>query len=200
MACYRREHVMGAASIIAVLDGKADSELIPGSKNTVWMRIPLRFMAASYFDKKPELDLKIEQAIAMEVPQRLERLDKISNEVTTERKSVFMLLLTPALMRCWRQQASDIQGFGMARLAVALARHREDKGAFPQTLEGLAPRYLAAIPRDPFRGQAFDYRIVDGAAKLWVWGEDGDNDAGRPVPDDMDEDGDIVWTVNRKAK
>lgn len=89
----------------------------------------------------------------------------------------------------------------LARLAVALAAHGAEKGAYPATLEDLAPRFVARIPVDPWNGQPFRYVNRGDSATLYSLGGDGDDDGGRPVSDDSndDEDGDVVWTIKRRS-
>jgi len=53
--------------------------------------------------------------------------------------------------------ARNIATFRMDRLALALAAYRSDHGIFPDRLAQLSPKYLRAIPRDPFTGKPFQY-------------------------------------------
>ncbi len=45
----------------------------------------------------------------------------------------------------------------MDYLVFALAAYRSDHGIFPDRLAQLSPKYLRAIPRDPFTGKPFQY-------------------------------------------
>lgn len=47
--------------------------------------------------------------------------------------------------------------FARAAIAVALRRFRLDHGAYPNSLNELAPAYLKAVPIDPFTGRQPDY-------------------------------------------
>ena len=47
-------------------------------------------------------------------------------------------------------------------LLLALRLHRSKTGALPATLDNLVPRYLLAIPLDPYDGQPMRYRLSQG--------------------------------------
>lgn len=50
-----------------------------------------------------------------------------------------------------------------AALACALARFRLARGQFPETLEALAPHFVAALPKDVLTGESYKYfRTEDG--------------------------------------
>lgn len=55
------------------------------------------------------------------------------------------------------QLASD---FEATRIALALAAHKTETGAFPDTLDALAPKYLDTIPTDPTRNGPFGYKVT----------------------------------------
>ncbi|MFM1920955.1 MAG: hypothetical protein RLZZ303_2589 [Candidatus Hydrogenedentota bacterium] len=67
-------------------------------------------------------------------------------------------------------------------LTVALRRWQERYGGgFPESLEGLAPDFLAAVPLDPMNGQPFQYRVEENAVRIHGVGmnerdEDGSGD------------------------
>jgi len=50
----------------------------------------------------------------------------------------------------------------MARTAIALERHRLALGEYPETLDALAPRFMAAVPHDVIGGQPLKYRREAG--------------------------------------
>ncbi|HTF57103.1 MAG TPA: hypothetical protein VK661_07710, partial [Planctomycetota bacterium] len=105
-------------------------------------------------------------------------------------------LMLPQLGRAWRNAAECSMEHKLARLAVALAMHQAEHGTYPAKLADLVPRYLSTLTIDPYAGQPFGYSVTAGAAVVYSFGEDRDDDGGRPVPDD-DIDGDVVWTVKR---
>jgi hypothetical protein len=50
-----------------------------------------------------------------------------------------------------------LSALNVAEIGVALRRFRLDAGAYPESLDQLAPRYLARLPIDPFTGRPPDY-------------------------------------------
>ncbi len=71
-------------------------------------------------------------------------------------------------------------------LQVIPAAHlyRREHGQFPNNLEALVPRYLPAVPKDPFDGQPLRYRCENGALRIWSVGSDLKK-----------SEKDIVWTI-----
>ncbi len=64
------------------------------------------------------------------------------------------------------------------QLVVALEIHRREVEAYPRTLADLMPRYLPALPNDPYSGQPFYYRLVGYDYLLASAGSDAANDFG----------------------
>jgi hypothetical protein len=69
------------------------------------------------------------------------------------------LPLTERLLLTAKRSKCDVRA---ARLQVALALYELDHGRPAKSLEELVPRYLPAVPRDPFTRQPFHYRISKG--------------------------------------
>ena len=89
-------------------------------------------------------------------------------------------------------------GLDLARVAIALERHRLAEGAYPESLDALAPRYIGKIPCDVINGQPLHYRrTADGKFLLYSIGWDGVDDGGvifKTERGRLDEKkGDWVW-------
>ena len=58
------------------------------------------------------------------------------------------------------------------KLATAVEQFAVDNRKFPKKLDDLAPKYITAVPPDPYGNR---YRIVDGGHQVWVtyYGKDG---------------------------
>ena len=69
----------------------------------------------------------------------------------------------------------------MADLAVRAYRH--DHGSDPGRLADLVPRYLAAVPQDPFVGRDLVYKAGDPDFLLYSLGPDRRDDGGQPLPE-----------------
>lgn len=77
-----------------------------------------------------------------------------------------------------------------AAVAVALERYRQAEGRWPPHLDALVPRYLSAVPRDPFDGAPLRLRRLDNGLVVYAVGPDRvDNDgtlAEQPGPPGTD--------------
>jgi hypothetical protein len=99
-------------------------------------------------------------------------------------------------------------------IGVALELYRRENKAWPKSLDELAPRWLANVPRDQVTGGPLNYLIVDDRPKVYSTGVDGDDDdcgvdveegmpwpeTSTPVLQDPGYDGDwVVWGLMLKA-
>jgi hypothetical protein len=91
---------------------------------------------------------------------------------------------------------------GVALLAVE--RHRLATGSWPETLQALVPRYLTAVPRDPFDGQPIRYRRLPDGVVVYSVGHDETDDGGtidRKNPTRPGTDlGFRLWDVAHRAQ
>ena len=101
----------------------------------------------------------------------------------------------------------------LARTAIALERYRLAHGEFPETLDALAPQFIAKMPHDVIGGQPLKYRrTADGQFVLYSIGWNETDDGGVVVNqksrDRWDESsskvdisqGDWVWRYPAKLK
>jgi hypothetical protein len=86
--------------------------------------------------------------------------------------------------------------------AIALKRHQLRHGRYPETLAGLAPGFLAAVPVDPWSGRPLCYRLTpQGGFILYSVGVDGVDDGGDATPPgnstapDLWSGRDVVWPL-----
>ncbi|HUT23256.1 MAG TPA: hypothetical protein VM492_02815 [Sumerlaeia bacterium] len=66
----------------------------------------------------------------------------------------------------------------IARLALACRAWRNDHGAWPASLDDLAPGCIETVPADPFTGRDFVYRVQDDGFVLYSVGRNGRDDEG----------------------
>jgi len=67
----------------------------------------------------------------------------------------------------------------LARVVIALERHRLAEGTYPVSLDALAPRFMERVPRDVINGQPLHYRrTADGKFLLYSIGWDEVDDGG----------------------
>lgn len=121
-----------------------------------------------------------------------------SADLTPLRPSTLMAKqLAPALYTAESKLARHEAVRRMARVAVALERHRLRHGSHPETLSSLVPDLLADIPLDPMTGtQMLRYqRLDDGTFKLWSVGLNGRDDDGIMTDRQSNhyQTGDWVW-------
>lgn len=64
------------------------------------------------------------------------------------------------------------QDFAHARILFALAAYRREHGRYPETLDALAPKYLADVPKDAFNGEPLTYRQTDSGVQLRSSGDE----------------------------
>ena len=104
-------------------------------------------------------------------------------------------LLLPALANIARRSAEAQTVANQAALACALERHRLASGQFPDTLEGLVPRFISQVPNDVLTGESYKYRRTDaGQFVLYSVGWNEKDHGGVPGKTLFDEkQGDWVW-------
>ena len=74
----------------------------------------------------------------------------------------------------------------MARVAVALERHRLRHGALPEELRAMTPEFIRDAPHDFMNGEPLRYRRGEGGRfALWSVGGDGLDGEGRTGSDDL---------------
>jgi len=84
------------------------------------------------------------------------------------------------------------------QVALALKAYHARYHAYPDSLAALRGYPGWKLPQDPFSGKPFAYRRKGAGFVLYSWGEDLDDDGGRPVnPLSSSRDGDIVWEFKR---
>ena len=115
-------------------------------------------------------------------PAAMHRADA---EVTAETRrlspyNVLERLLLPALGNAEKKFASGQAAVNLARTAIALERYRLAHGEYPETLDALAPAYIARLPHDVINGQPLHYRRTAGGQFVLYsvgWNETDDDGA-----------------------
>lgn len=138
---------------------------------------------------------------ASEAPVReratLEALDaELMQELQAEPVRLFLpRLLFPAIARAAFAFAQDRAWATAAGTACAALRFRRDSGSWPVRAEDLVPRYLAAVPEDPWTGTPV--RMASGADgfRIWSLGEDRTDEGGDPTASDGLDHGRSATTV-----
>ncbi|MCX6993852.1 MAG: hypothetical protein NT011_12025 [Kiritimatiellaeota bacterium] len=117
------------------------------------------------------------------------------------RYCILTRLIFPSLDRVPTRKAEHDAAIAVARVGLGLKLFKQKNGAYPDTLDKLAPEFLENIPVDPFTGKALIYRKVDGGFMLYSLGPNQQDDNGTPKPTGNKVTGkepyDIVWKCAR---
>ncbi len=93
---------------------------------------------------------------------------------------VLSVELLPSLPHAAVKFARGQSSVDLARLACALERCRLANGQFPETLDALAPKFIADLPHDVINGQPLKYhRTEDGQFVLYSVGWNRTDDGGK---------------------
>jgi len=118
--------------------------------------------------------------------------------------NIFGRYLLPALSAATRKFAVGQGSADLARVACALERYRLAHGQYPESLDVLAPQFIAKLPHDIIGGQPLKYRRADdgqfvlysiGLNETDDGGEVGFNKSGKSVDNTK---GDWVWRYPAK--
>ena len=118
--------------------------------------------------------------------------------------NVLEFYLFPSLHSSVRKFALAQVSVDMARVAIALERHRLAQGGYPESLDLLCPRFIKKIPHDVIGGRPLKYRReYGGQFVLYSVGSNEKDDGGAvglsPSGKDWNpEEGDWVWRYPAK--
>ena len=81
-------------------------------------------------------------------------------------------------------------------LVAALETYRHENGAYPKSLDALAPSVLGELPKDPFTGQPFRYALKSGSYSLYSAGKNMKDDGGEGDSFDFSQDDYVLASPN----
>jgi hypothetical protein len=117
---------------------------------------------------------------------------------------VLSVVLIPKLGGIPVKFAAAQNHLNLALFACALERHRRANSAYPETLSGLSPDWIAELPNDPLTGEPFKYRRLEGGRfDLYSVGWNLEDDGGEPGLRDPNPEkpdyrkGDWIWRYPR---
>ena len=94
----------------------------------------------------------------------------------------FSEVLVGVLNRARFNDARDLAGDHSLMLQLALRAYRLENGVYPASLNALRPKYLNAMPADPFGGgEPWRYKVRGQTYLLWSIGPDGVDNGGTPI-------------------
>ena len=127
--------------------------------------------------------------------------DQISEYWLIPKHGILLPLLLPNLDGVVARKAEHDAAVDVARVGLGLKLFKQKNGAYPETLDKLAPEFLENIPVDPCTGKPLVYRKADAGFILYSLGKNQQDDNGMPKPTDKKATGkspyDIVWKCAR---
>ncbi|QDU31497.1 hypothetical protein ETAA8_66560 [Anatilimnocola aggregata] len=140
------------------------------------------------------------------VPAGMKVADEIELEVKELEKSplkimyVQSLLLLPALKAAFIAVARTEAQCKSLDATLAAHRYRQANGNWPTKLEELVPKYLSAIPLDPFNGQPLLVSQSNSEFKVYSVGENQIDDGGKWSKTDRSDYGFIATWHNQASE
>jgi hypothetical protein len=137
------------------------AELEKSVRNAIFQLIP-----AGWFDQNKLSTCSLHQRYVF--PAVNEAGHVVSPSFVTQSQAAFdhlkwgpynmlLKLMMPSYARSAERFARGQVSVDLARLACALERYRLAKGQYPETLDALAPQFIARIPNDLINGQSLKY-------------------------------------------
>ncbi len=93
-------------------------------------------------------------------------------------------MMLPALTQAANSFQKNLVSCAAAAATCAALRFRADSGNWPTRAEDLVPKYLAAIPEDPWTGKPILMASDTSGFRMWSMGQDGRDDGGDPLAKD----------------
>jgi len=94
------------------------------------------------------------------------------------KSAVISHLLLPAVSKMGEASRRKHAYLRCTMAALAAERYRQDKKAWPDTLDQLCPKYLTAVPLDPFDGLPLRYRRLEDGVMIYSIGQDAVDNGG----------------------
>ena len=123
---------------------------------------------------------QVSPTVARRAEQRINGLVHHTAPELVLRHGFFCALMVPSISSAARRTAFAQAAIEQAIVACALQRYRLAHGAYPDSLESLAPQFIAKLPHDLINGQPLKYRrSEDGQYVLYSVGWNETDDDGR---------------------
>ncbi len=112
-------------------------------------------------------------------PEILEAMRQANNEAAAlPTYCILWKMLTPSLTRATTLSLRCVGSQRALVAALACERYRLANGDWPESLDVLVPRYLDAVPLDPFDGKPIRFKRLDVGIVAYSIGEDETDDGG----------------------
>ncbi len=149
--------------------------------------------------------IRLQDAANEDFPRRLTTVSNIASEVSGGSNrwpfvKTMSRIMMPALAKSIEREARLIATLRCALASLAVERFRmAHGGTLPASLADLVPRYLAAVPSDPYDGKPLRFKPMTKGFVVYSLGEDGDDDGGRPFKRGQKTPGDydVTFRIER---
>jgi hypothetical protein len=132
-------------------------------------RIVIHLIPSGWFNQnllhcaRPMVELYVPAADADQQTISPSKVIKADATVTAQTRranpyNIMERLLLPALGNAAKRFAHAQASVDLARAAIALERYRLARGEYPESLDALAPQFIAKVPHDVINGQPLKYR------------------------------------------
>ncbi len=111
-------------------------------------------------------------------PAALLEVARAQDNDTLPAYAILSGMLTPSVTRAVEMFLRGDAQLHSAITALACERYRLAQGAWPEALDELVPRYLPAVPIDPFDGAPLRYKKTTAGIVIYSIGENGVDDGG----------------------
>ena len=189
---FSGEGFMGLDTFERIRDGESIGEQT--SKDTILLRLYGSMFARPWLNMDEETYAQTlgRMGEISELPfyEAHPQMEEIKQDVEDlPRTRVFSRMLLPGLMRVIEAQARLEVQLDLVQIGLSVEQYHAQNGAYPATLDAIAPSIGGGIPVDPFTGQPYRYQVSSGGFLLYSVGADLTDDGG--VFDYRK--GDIVW-------
>jgi len=120
----------------------------------------------------------------------------IRNIVGRQIGKALTVMMMPAVGALCETETRARTRDALGQLGFALTAYRADHSAYPESLDALAPRYIARVPRDLFNEQPLHYKRQADGFLLYSVGANGVDEGGRTF-DSQPPGDDIVLKITR---
>ena len=190
-----------------VIMQSVDWDVVLKSANKWYDRLAATLRKPDYRERTAEVkqfneDVKklVEKSRA---PQALQSLLGGKPAISQTMSDALIALLLPAVQQVGLAEGRAIQRMRNMEIAFALAAYRAERDSYPDSLELLAPKYMAEIPNDLLTGRSLKYSKTADGYLLHSVGDNEQDEEGRSF-DDIPPGDDLVVRMpvpkNEKAK
>jgi hypothetical protein len=133
------------------------------------------------------------------VEEQLAGVDRLNTFLARNPYGTLTLPLLPAFSRSLNANIRNHALLRIAIVGVAAERFHVEHSEYPETADALSPKFLEALPLDPYDGRAIRYRRLENGFVAYSIGPDLEDDNGvesETMREALDA-GDLTFTVER---